>query len=111
MVGSQGSAVPGAEGDQEDDAMGTVVLLDQCCSMVWASLMAGWVKNSPAVQETQEMRVRSLDWEDLLEGNMAMHSSNSYLKKKSVDRGACWAMAHRVTKGQTRLSDKARRSM
>ena len=81
MVGCQGSAVPGAEGDQEDDAMGTVVLLDQCCSMVWASLMAAWVKNSPAVQETQEMRVKSLDWEDLLEGNMAMHSSNSYLKK------------------------------
>ena len=74
-------AGPGVEGNQEEGAKGTVVLLRQCCSMVCASLMAGWVKNSPAVQETQEMRVRSPDWEDLLEGNMAIHSSNSYLKK------------------------------
>ena len=49
VVGSQGSAVPGAEGYQVEDAMVTAVLLGQCCSMVWASLMAGWVKNSPAV--------------------------------------------------------------
>ena len=33
------------------------------------------VKNSPAVQETQEMWVRSLGQEDPLEEGMAMHSS------------------------------------
>ena len=33
------------------------------------------VKNLPAMQETQEMRVRSLDWEDSLEKGMAVHSS------------------------------------
>ena len=81
VVGSQGSAVPGAERNQEEGAMGTAVLSGQCCSMVCASLTAGWVKNLPAVQETQEMRVRSLNWEDLLEGHMAIRSSNFYLKK------------------------------
>ena len=34
--------------------------------------MAQWVKNPPAVQETQ---VRSLSWEDPLEEEMATHSS------------------------------------
>ena len=33
------------------------------------------VKNSPAVQETQEMWVQSLGQEDPLEEGMAMHSS------------------------------------
>ena len=37
-----------------------------------ASLVAQSVKNLPAVQETQ---VRSLDWEDPLEKEMATHSS------------------------------------
>ena len=38
----------------------------------WASLVAQLVKNLHAVQET---RVRFLDWEDLLEKEMATHSS------------------------------------
>ena len=33
------------------------------------------VKNLPAMQETQEMWVRSLDWKDPLEEDMASHSS------------------------------------
>ena len=33
------------------------------------------VKNLPAMQETQETRVPSLDWEDLLEKETAIHSS------------------------------------
>ena len=33
------------------------------------------VKNQPAVQETQEMQVRSLGQEDPLEEDMATHSS------------------------------------
>ena len=37
-----------------------------------ASLVAQWVKNPPAVQETQ---VRSLGWKDALEKEMATHSS------------------------------------
>ena len=33
------------------------------------------IKNPPAMQETQETRVRSLGWEDSLEEGMATHSS------------------------------------
>ena len=37
--------------------------------------MAQWVKNMPAMQETQEMKVRSQSWEDPLEEGMATFSS------------------------------------
>ena len=37
--------------------------------------MAQTVKNVPTVQETQEMWVRSLGWEDSLEEEMATHYS------------------------------------
>ena len=40
-----------------------------------ASWMAHRVKNLPAMQETQEMWVPSLGWEDPLEEEMATHSS------------------------------------
>ena len=43
----------------------------------WASLMAKEVKNLSAMQETQEMRVRSLGRGDPLEEEMATHSSIS----------------------------------
>ena len=39
------------------------------------SLVAQMVKNLPAMQELQGMRVGSLGWEDLLEKEMATHSS------------------------------------
>ena len=41
----------------------------------WGFLDGSVVKNLPAVQETQEMQVRSLGWKDLLEKEMATHSS------------------------------------
>ena len=37
--------------------------------------MAQWVKNPPAMQYTQEIQVRCLSQEDLLEEDMATHSS------------------------------------
>ena len=40
-----------------------------------ASLMAQLLKNPPATQETQEMQIQSLGREDLLETEMATHSS------------------------------------
>ena len=43
--------------------------------MAWASLMAQWVKNPPAMQETQKMWVQSLDQKDPLEKEMATRSS------------------------------------
>ena len=46
-----------------------------CMLPIWASQRAQWVKNLPAVLETQEMRVRSLGWEDPLEKGVVTHSS------------------------------------
>ena len=37
--------------------------------------MDQWIKNLPAMQETQETRVRSLGWENPLEKEIATHSS------------------------------------
>ena len=37
-------------------------------------MMAQWVKNPPALQETQEMQVGPLGWEDPVEEDMAIHS-------------------------------------
>ena len=37
-------------------------------------MMAQQIKNSPTMQETQEMHVQSLGQEDLLEKEMATHS-------------------------------------
>ena len=36
---------------------------------------AQWVKNPPAKQETQEILVQFLGWDDFLEEEMATHSS------------------------------------
>ena len=43
--------------------------------LIWVSLVAQMVKNLPAVQETQEMQVQTLGWEDPLEKGMTTHSS------------------------------------
>ena len=41
----------------------------------WALQVAQWIKNPPAVQETQETWVRSLGQEDPLDDGMAIHLS------------------------------------
>ena len=43
--------------------------------MFWVLLVAQVIKNLPTMQESQEMRVRSLGQEDPLEEEMAPHSS------------------------------------
>ena len=43
--------------------------------MIWASQMVLVVKNPLPMQETQEMWVQSLGWEDPLEEGMATHTS------------------------------------
>ena len=48
-------------------------LFDSLESSEWASLMAQLVKNLPAMQEMQEMWVRSLGREGALEEGMAIH--------------------------------------
>ena len=58
-------------------------------------------KNPPAKQETQ---VRSQDREDPLEEDIATHSSILALKNL-IDRGAWWALVHKVAKSWTQLSN------
>ena len=59
--------------------------------------MAYQVKNLPAVQETQEMWVRSLGRKDPLEKEMATHSSILAWKIPMV-RGAWGARVHEIPK-------------
>ena len=58
-------------------------------------------KNLPAMQEPQETRVWSLDWDDPLEEEMATYSSNFAWRIWIMDRGAWWATVHGVAESQT----------
>ena len=60
----------------------------------WVFLVAQSVKNLPAVQETL---LQYLGWEDLLEKEMAIHSS-ILCQGNSKDSGAWQATVHRVAK-------------
>ena len=62
--------------------------------------MVQWVKNPPAVQETQETWVQSLGREDPLEEDKASHSSILAWRIPWTDR-AWQVMVHRVAKSQT----------
>ena len=59
------------------------------------------VKCLPTIWET---RVQSLGQEDLLEKEMATHSS-ILVWKNPMDGGAWWATVHGVAKSLTQLSD------
>ena len=54
------------------------------------------------MQEPQELQVLSLGVEDLLEEGMATRSS-ILAWRIPMDRGAWWAVVHRVAKSWTRL--------
>ena len=56
----------------------------------------------------QETQIRSLGWEDLLEKEMATHSS-ILAWRIPMDRGAWRATVHGITKTQTGLSGSAQR--
>ena len=58
----------------------------------WAFLVVQTVKNPPGMWETW---VQSLDQEDPLEEGMATHSS-ILAWRIPMDRGAWWAIVHRV---------------
>ena len=68
-----------------------------CTCISQASLMAQWVKNLPAMQETQ---VLSLVWEDPLEEEDGNPFQYSCLKNPE-DREAWWATVQRVTEWAT----------
>ena len=59
--------------------------------------MAQWIKNLPAMQETQETWVQSLGWEDPLETGIATHSS-ILAWRILMDRESWRATVHRVAK-------------
>jgi len=58
------------------------------------------LKNLPAMQESQETQVRSLDWEDPLKEGVVTHS-NILAYRIPMDKGAWPATVHRVAKGWT----------
>ena len=51
--------------------------------MMRASLMAQWVNNLPAIRGMQEMQIRSLGWEDLLEEEVPPTPAPVLLLEKS----------------------------
>ena len=62
--------------------------------------MAQWVKNPPAMQDSQESQVQFLGQENPLEEEMATPPPYSCLENPT-DRGDWWAIVHRVAKSQT----------
>ena len=67
---------------------------------LWASLMVQWVKNLPAMQETQETWVWILGSGRSSGGGKGNPLQYSCLENP-MDRGAWWATVQRVTKSQT----------
>ena len=61
--------------------------------------MAQWIKNLPATQVTQETQIQFLGQEDLLEEEMATHSSD-LAYRIPMDRGAWRATVHGVAKSR-----------
>ena len=67
--------------------------------------MAQWVKNPPAMQETQEMQVQSLVREDPLEEKMATHSGiHPWEMPWTEEPGGLQSMG--LQKSRTGLSDQ-----
>ena len=71
---------------------------------MWASPGGLALKNLPAIQETQEMQVRSLGWEDPLEKEMATHAI-ILAWRIPMDTGARRATVCGVMKSRTQLSN------
>ena len=69
-------------------------------SSFWASQVAQWVKNLPAMQETQETQVQSLGWENPLEWGTATHSS-ILAWRNPMYRGPWQATVHSVAEADT----------
>ena len=68
--------------------------------IIGGSQVAQWIKNLPAVLETQETWVQSLGWEDPLEMGIATHSS-ILAWRIPMDRKARQATVHRGAKSWT----------
>ena len=73
------------------------------CIYMKRGLLGGTVVKNPSANAGTQ--VRSLGWEDLLEKEMATHSSILSYLENPTDGGAWWATVHGVTKSRTRLSN------
>ena len=62
--------------------------------------MAPQVKNSPAVQETQEIQVQSESWKDPLEEENGS-PLQYFCLKNPMDRGDWWATVQSIAKNRT----------
>ena len=75
---------------------------------VWASQAMQWYRIRLPVQE---MQVRSLGWEELLEKETATHSRllpwESRGQRSLTGYRASWGTVHGVAESQTRLSERA----
>ena len=71
--------------------------------------MAQWVKNLPAIQETQETQVQSLGWDNPLEGGMETHSS-ILAWGNPMDRAPWQATVHSVAEADTTESTEHTRT-
>ena len=69
--------------------------------LLFENMVAQRVTHLPTMQESW---IQSLGQEDLLEKEMATHSS-ILARRIHLDRGAWWATVHGVTKSQTRVSN------
>ena len=63
-----------------------LVLLYYMYICIWVGFPEQQLKNAPAIQDTLEIWVQSLDWEDSLEEEMATHSSILSWKKSHGQR-------------------------
>ena len=69
---------------------------------MFPSTCSVWLKNLPSMQDTQEMWIQSLGWEDPLEESMATHSG-ILAWRITVDRAAWRATVHGVAKSWEQL--------
>ena len=75
----------------------------------WASQVAQWEKNPPAMQERKELWVPSVGWEEPLEEGMATHSSILAWRIPQTEEPAGYSPWGRTESGTTEVTEHALR--
>ena len=92
-------------------ALYVLVLLYYMYICIWVGFPEEQLKNPPAIQETLETRVQSLDWEDSLEEEMVTHFSILSWKKSHGQRSlvgySSWGCNESGTTEQLNTSKQA----
>ena len=81
-------------------------MTEHACNKIYVCLYIGFTGGSDGKKSAcmSETWVQSLGWEDPLEKGMATHF-NILAWRIPMDREACRATVHGVSKGRTQLSD------